>query len=189
MTETTVAVAEQPAPEPVPSEWPLAEETLADHPRLHLALGWRLLINWPPDGTEVADLPLAALIAAPVIIEDPAAFDASLAKACQEIDQARAEVVTDSGAALMRATENLWPLSAHYQPLQLVPGEEALPAPAASVSERPRPLGRGQARSSDDPETDKAATRYMAAFDADPEGDEDRAQLPAEIHHETGEPR
>ena len=188
MTEATVAVAEQPAPEPVPSEWPLAEETLADHPRLHLALGWRRLINWPPDGTEVADLPLAALIADPVIIEDPAAFDASLAQACQEIDAARAEVVTDSGAALMRATENLWPLSAHYRPLQLVPGEEALQQhQMASVTD----LGRwAPGRSlSDDPDTDKAATRYFAALATDPEGDEDRAQLPAEVHHETGEPR
>ena len=188
MTEATVAVAEQPAPEPVPSEWPLAEETLADHPRLHLALGWRRLINWPPDGTEVADLPLAALIADPVIIEDPAAFDASLAQACQEIDAARAEVVTDSGAALMRATENLWPLSAHYQPLQLVPGEEARQH-QQQASANVLDLWTGGKAIGDDPETDRAATRFMAAFDADPEGDADRAQLPAEVHHETGEVR
>ena len=189
MTETAVAVAEEaPAAEPVPSLWPLAEEILAAHPRLHLALSDspdEIIILSP--GIEVTDLPLTHLIADPVIIEDPAAFDASLATIATKIGEHRAEVVTDSGAALIRATENLWPAAApHFRPAD----DEAwaFESQQASVTDLGR-WSRGKALE-DDPETDKAVTRYLDAFPEDPEGDEDRAPLPAaEIHHETGEDR
>jgi hypothetical protein len=92
-------VAVPPPPAAGPSQTPLAEEVLAGHPRLHLALGGS------PD--------LAALIAPPlyeVVSRGIAGLDDFDREVAIRTDRARADVIEQARAALVRSCEDLRPV-------------------------------------------------------------------------------
>ena len=176
MTETTLVAEEQPAPERDPARWwPLAEETLDVQP------AWREYYAGHDAVVALAD-PVDVVVASGLRGE----FDREVESYSPANDwRHRADLDDQEQAARIAVFAGCRPTTTpvpHFRPAE----DEAWASESqqASVTD----LGRWSRGKSFSDEPDD--TRFLDAFALDPEGDEDRAPLPAgEVHHEAGEDR